>query len=145
MEKEKKESIQKVQTMHNEIRDLKSKLQEYECGKSANVKKLEDSLTEALKSNKRVQDNLEKEKQLANNRYHANTKLMEEMGELRKEKSRVETEHKSLQSLLEKKKAAEMELETMVKDLKDKLGKFDGDKKSAMKMEKGLATTISGF
>ena len=45
IEKEKKESIQKVQTMHNEIRDLKSKLQEYESGKSANVKKLEDSLT----------------------------------------------------------------------------------------------------
>ena len=99
-------------------------------------------LTEALKSNKRVQDNLEKEKQLANNRYHANTKLMEEMGELKKEKSKVETEHKGLQSLLEKKKAAEMELETMVKDLKDKLGKFDGDKKSAMKMEKGLLSLI---
>ena len=67
---------------------------------------------------------------------------MEEMGELKKEKSKVETEHKSLQSLLEKKKAAEMELETMVKDLKDKLGKFDGDKKSAMKMEKGLLSLI---
>ena len=67
---------------------------------------------------------------------------MEEMGELKKEKSKVETEHKGLQSLLEKKKAAEMELETMVKDLKDKLGKFDGDKKSAMKMEKGLLSLI---
>lgn len=106
------------------------------------MKKLEDSLTEALKSNKRVQENLEKEKQLAANRYHTNTKLMEEMAEVKKDKAKAEAEHKSLQSLLDKKKAAESELESMVKDLKEKLGKFDGDKKSAMKMEKAKRDNV---
>merc|ERR1712038_2087183 len=123
IEKEKKEGIQKIQQMHNEIRDLKSKLQDYEAGKVQDVKKLEDSLTETLKSNKKVQEALE---------------------EVKKEKQKVEFDQKNLQALLDKRKQAEKELETMVKDLKEKLDKYDVDKKSVMKMEKAkrdVATT----
>ena len=61
---------------------------------------------------------------------------------MKKDKTKAETEQKNLQSLLEKKKAAESELEAMIKDLKEKLGKFDGDKKSAMKMEKAKRDTV---
>ena len=45
VDKERKDAVQKIQSMHNETRDLKSKLADYEAGRSANVKKLEDSLT----------------------------------------------------------------------------------------------------
>jgi len=38
--------------------------------------------------------------------------------------------------VLEKKKQAEKELENMVKDLKEKLDKYDNEKKSVVKMEK---------
>jgi len=75
LEKEKKEGIQKIQTMHQvrlsslfynfkhkkgkisiqEIRDLKNKLEEFEANKAVEIRKLEDSLTETLKSNKKAQ------------------------------------------------------------------------------------------
>lgn len=37
---------------------------------------------------------------------------------------------------MEKKKVAEKELETMVKDLKEKLDKYDTEKKAALKVRK---------
>ena len=55
VEKEKKDGLQKIQTMHQEIRDLKTKLADFEANKAKEIKKLEDSLTETLKSNKKAQ------------------------------------------------------------------------------------------
>ena len=79
VDKEKKEGIQKIQTMHNEIRDLKSKLQDYEAGKVQDVKKLEDSLTETLKSNKKVQEALEQDKVMIAELEAARKKIGDEL------------------------------------------------------------------
>ena len=83
VEKEKKEGIQKIQQMHNEIRDLKSKLQDYEAGKVQDVKKLEDSLTETLKSNKKVQEALEQDKVMIAELEAARKKLGDELEEVK--------------------------------------------------------------
>merc|ERR1712141_514707 len=53
IDKERKEGLQKIQTIHSEIKDLKAKLSEYESNKAKEIKKLQDSLTESLKSNKK--------------------------------------------------------------------------------------------
>merc|ERR1712080_637264 len=66
----------------------------------------------------------------------ARTKMGDELSEVKKDKQKVETEQKNLQALLDKKKQAERELELMVRDLKEKIDKYDVDKKSVMKMEK---------
>jgi len=58
------------------------------------------------------------------------------MSSLRKDKQKVETEMKNLQSVLDKKKQAEKELENMIKDLKEKVDKYENEKKSSVKMEK---------
>jgi DNA repair exonuclease SbcCD ATPase subunit len=136
VDNEKKEGIKKIQSMHNEIRDLKSKLQDYEAGKVQDVKKLEDSLTETLKSNKKVQEALEQDKVMIAELEAARKKMGDELTEVKKDKQKVETDQKNLQGLLDKKKQAERELELMVKDLKEKIDKYDVDKKSVMKMEK---------
>ena len=136
VDKEKKEGIQKIQSMHNEIRDLKSKLQDYEAGKVQDVKKLEDSLTETLKSNKKVQEALEQDKVMIAELEAARKKMGDELTEVKKDKQKVETDQKNLQGLLDKKKQAERELESMIKDFKEKIDKYDVDKKSVMKMEK---------
>ena len=48
-----------------------------------------------------------------------------------------------MNSILEKKKKAENELEAMVKDLKEKLDKYDQDKKSVLKGEKNKREAVS--
>jgi hypothetical protein len=45
VEKEKKDGLQKIQTMHQEIRDLKSKLADFEANKAKEIKKLEVSIS----------------------------------------------------------------------------------------------------
>ena len=48
-----------------------------------------------------------------------------------------------MNSILEKKKKAENELEAMVKDLKEKLDKYDQDKKGVLKGEKNKREAVS--
>ena len=45
VDKERKEGLQKIQTMHSEIKDLKAKLSDFESNKAKEIKKLQDSLT----------------------------------------------------------------------------------------------------
>merc|ERR1711953_454420 len=67
VDKERKDALQKIQSLHNENKDLKSKLSEFEASKSQETKKLQDALTEALKSNKKVQEQAEAEKMRCKN------------------------------------------------------------------------------
>ena len=136
VDKERKDGIQKIQTMHAEIRDLKAKLSEFEANKAKEMKKLQDSLTESLKSNKKVQEGLEAEKNKVRNLEDSKATMEAEVAAFKKEKSKVEAEAKNLTSILDKKKKAESELETMIRDLKEKLDKYENDKKAALKGEK---------
>ena len=115
MEKEKKEGLQKIQAMNQEIRDLKTKLNDFEANKAKEIKKLEDSLTDSLKSNKKAQETLDNEKVVISEVEGSKKKLLDEISTLKKDKQKVETEMKNLQSVLDKKKQAEKELENMIK------------------------------
>lgn len=115
MEKEKKEGLQKIQAMNQEIRDLKTKLNDFEANKAKEIKKLEDSLTDSLKSNKKAQETLDHEKVVISEVEGSKKKLLDEISTLKKDKQKVETEMKNLQSVLDKKKQAEKELENMIK------------------------------
>ncbi len=98
VEKEKKEGLQKIQTMHQEIRDLKTKLADFEANKAKEIKKLEDSLTETLKSNKKAQETLDQEKVLVSEVEGAKKKLTDEIASLKKDKLKIESDYKNLQS-----------------------------------------------
>ena len=63
-EAEKKDGLHKIQAMNIEMKQLRMKLEEFEASKAADIKRLEASLTESLKSNKKVADNLDQ--QIAN-------------------------------------------------------------------------------
>ena len=119
MEKEKKEGLQKIQAMNQEIRDLKTKLNDFEANKAKDIKKLEDSLTDSLKSNKKAQETLDHEKVVISEVEGSKKKLLDEISTLKKDKQKVETEMKNLQSVLDKKKQAEKELENMIKVVPD--------------------------
>ena len=69
--------------------------------------------------------------------------LREELESVRRDKAKLETDHKTLQSLSEKRKAAERDLEAMVKDLKEKLDKYDNEKKGAAKVEKARRESVT--
>ena len=75
--------------MNQEIRDLKSKINDFEANKAKEIKKLEDSLTETLKSNKRAQETLDHEKQVMSESEGAKKKLNEEISTLKKDKQKV--------------------------------------------------------
>ena len=62
--------------------------------------------------------------------------LEAEIAAFKKEKAKAESEAKNLSGILEKKKKAENELEEMIKDLKEKLDKYENEKKTALKGEK---------
>ena len=143
VDKEKKESVQKIQTMHQEIRDLKSKIEDFESNKAIEIKKLEDSLTETLKSNKKTLETLDQEKSAVSEVENSKKKLNDDMANLRKEKAKIESEHKNLQTVLDKKKQGEKELENMIKDLKDKLDKYENEKKSVVKLEKAKRDAVT--
>ena len=136
VDKDRREGLQKIQTMHGEMRDLKAKLTDFEANKAKETKKLQDSLTEALKSNKKAQDNLEAEKNKMRPYEESKATMEAEVTAFKKEKVKIEAEAKNLSGILEKKKKAECELEAMIKDLKEKLDKYENDKKSANKGEK---------
>ena len=65
------------------------------------------------------------------------------MAAFKKEKVKIEAEAKNLSGILEKKKKAECELEAMIKDLKEKLDKYENDKKSALKGEKNKREAVN--
>ena len=129
VDKDRREGLQKIQTMHGEMRDLKAKLTDFEANKAKETKKLQDSLTEALKSNKKAQDNLEAEKNKMRTYEESKATMEAEVTAFKKEKVKIEAEAKNLSGILEKKKKAECELEAMIKDLKEKLDKYENDKK----------------
>jgi chromosome segregation ATPase len=85
-------------------RDLKSKLNDFEANKAKEIKKLEDSLTETLKSNKKAQETLDHEKVVIAEAESGKKKLLDEIASLKKEKQKAETEQKNLQAVLDKKK-----------------------------------------
>ena len=136
VDKERKDALQKIQSLHNENKDLKSKLSEFEASKSQETKKLQDALTEALKSNKKVQEQAETEKMKYKNLEEAKQTFEADLAALKKEKAKAENEAKNLGGILDKKKKAENELEEMIKDLKEKLDKYENEKKTALKGEK---------
>jgi myosin protein heavy chain len=143
IDKERKEGLQKIQSMHGEIRDLKAKLSEFEANKAKETKKLQDSLTESLKSNKKVQDSLDSERSKIRSLEESKATMEAEVAAFKKEKTKVEAEAKNLANILEKKKKAENELEAMIKDLKDKLDKYENDKKNALKGEKNKREAVN--
>ena len=62
VDKERKDALQKIQSLHSENKEMKSKLSDFEATKMKETKKLQEALTEALKSNKKVQDQVDTEK-----------------------------------------------------------------------------------
>ena len=96
VDKERKEGLQKIQAMHSEIKDLKVKLSDFELNKTKDIKKLQDSLTESLKSNKKVQELVDAEKSKIQGLEDSKTTLETEIQAFKKEKLKVETEAKNL-------------------------------------------------
>ena len=95
MEKEKKEGLQKIQAMNQEIRDLKTKLNDFEANKAKEIKKLEDSLTDSLKSNKKAQETLDHEKVVISEVEGSKKKLLDEISTLKKDKQKVDKRSRS--------------------------------------------------
>ena len=87
------------------------------------MKRLEESLEEASESSKKALLDADKERGSLDKVKSESKTLREELEGVRRDKAKLETDHKNLLSLSEKRKAAERDLEVMVKDLKEKLDK----------------------
>merc|ERR1712142_886382 len=64
IETEKKDNVNKIQTMHAEMKELRRTLEEFESNKSQEIANLQASLTKSLLANREVTENFDKERKL---------------------------------------------------------------------------------
>jgi chromosome segregation ATPase len=143
VESDRKEGLHKIQALNIEMKQMRMKLEEFEANKAADVKRLEASLTESLKSNKKVADNLNQEKEIIAQMENHKESLEEEIEKLKIENRNIQSECKKHASTIENKKKLENELESMVSDLKDKVEKYEDEKKAIAKAERMRKTSVA--
>ena len=146
-ETEKKDGLVKIQSMNNEIKELKRNLEEFEANKSSEIRNLEQSLTKSLTANKTITDHLEQEKTLVRDLENLKSSLEDDIEKMKIDARKSETEISKQLELIKNKKMVEEEMLANIRDLEAKIEKFEEEKKVVAKAERmrksSVATKVS--
>jgi chromosome segregation ATPase len=142
-ETEKKETLNKMQAMHTETKELRRALEEFEANKASEVKNLEASLTKSLTANKQMTDSLAAERKMVAELEQTKSNLQEEIEKLLIDQRRRDSEVQGYISAIENKKKTEEEMLATIKDLEGKVEKIEDDKKAALRAEKMRKTSVA--
>ena len=143
IESEKGDNAGKVQQMHREIQELKQTLNDYESNKSQEVTNLQNSLTKSLMANKELSANFEKEKKLVADMEDSRVMLQEQIEKLQIDNKKQATDVKNYLETIKNKKKVEEELLQTIQEIKEKVEKYEDEKKNMIKAEKMRKTSVA--
>ncbi|XP_040567448.2 LOW QUALITY PROTEIN: uncharacterized protein [Lepeophtheirus salmonis] len=125
----KRDATSQIETLSNEIRSLRAAKE----SKDRDLKKIECSQTDIAESNVRLLKEIEDAKSLIKSSQNENDKLHLEFINF---KSSSDDKIKSLESQIKSNQGQELERNSLIRDLKNKIEKFENEKKNVIKSEK---------
>ena len=135
--------MNKIQTMHEEMKDLRRTLEEFEANKASEIKNLEASLTKSLSANKAVNDKFAKEQTAVAQMENSSSELREKIEKLEIDNRKQQESVKSYLEVIKNKKKVEEELLDTIRDIKDKVEKYEEEKKNIAKAERMRKSSVA--
>ena len=129
--------------MHHEMRDLKQTLDDFESNKSQEVTNLQSSLTKSLLANRELSENFEKEKKLVSEMENTRVTLQEQIEKLQIDNKKQQTDVKNYLETIKNKKRVEEELLQTIQEIKEKVEKYEEEKKNMIRAEKMRKTSVA--
>ena len=143
IEAEKKDNLNKIQTMHAEMKDLRRTLEEFESNKATEIQNLEVSLTKSLSANKAVTDKFGQEQRLVNDMQQSNAELKEQIEKLEIDNRKQQESVKGYLEVIKNKKKVEEELLDTIREIKEKVEKYEEEKKQIAKAERLRKSSVA--
>ena len=143
VENEKRDSVGKIQMMSNEIRDLKRTLDDFESNKSQEVTNLQSSLTKSLLANRELSEKFETERKLVADMENTRVSLQEQIEKLQIDNKKQHNDVKTYLETIKNKKKVEEELLQTIQEIKEKVEKYEDEKKNMIKAEKMRKTSVA--
>ena len=143
IEAEKKDNLNKIQSMHAEMKDLRRTLEEFESNKATEIQNLEVSLTKSLSANKAVTDKFGQEQRLVNDMQQSNAELKEQIEKLEIDNRKQQESVKGYLEVIKNKKKVEEELLDTIREIKEKVEKYEEEKKQIAKAERLRKSSVA--
>jgi len=143
IEAEKKDNVNKIQTMHAEMKELRRTLEDFESNKSQEIANLQASLTKSLLANREVTENFDKERKLVVEMENANSALQEQIEKLQIDSRKQQADAKNYLDTIKNKKKVEEELLETIQEIKDKVEKYEEEKKAIAKAERMRKSSVA--
>ena len=143
IEADKKDSLNKIQTMHSEMKDLRRTLEDFEANKASEIRSLETSLTKSLSANKVVNDKFVKEQNIVASMEQSNSDLKGQIERLEIDNRKQQESAKSYLEVIKNKKKVEEELLDTIREIKEKVEKYEGEKKNLAQAERLRKSSVA--
>lgn len=143
IEAEKKDNVNKIQVMHAEMKELRRTLEDFEANKSQEIANLQASLTKSLLANREVTENFDKERKLVVEMENANSALQEQIEKLQIDSRKQQADAKNYLDTIKNKKKVEEELLETIQEIKDKVEKYEEEKKAIAKAERMRKSSVA--
>ena len=143
MEAEKRDNLNKIQNMHTEMKDLRRTLEEFESNKASEIRNLEASLTKSLSANKAVNDKFGHEQRMVGAMEQSNAELKEQIEKLEIDNRKQQESVKGYLEVIKNKKKVEEELLDTIREIKEKVEKYEEEKKNIAKAERLRKSSVA--
>merc|ERR1712013_750976 len=128
---------------HAEMKELRRTLEEFEANKSQEIANLQASLTKSLLANREVTENFDKERKLVVEMENANSALQEQIEKLQIDNRKQQADAKSYLDTIKNKKKVEEELLETIQEIKEKVEKYEEEKKQMAKAERLRKSSVA--
>ena len=129
--------------MHSEMKDLRRTLEDFEANKASEIRSLETSLTKSLSANKVVNDKFVKEQNIVASMEQSNSDLKGQIERLEIDNRKQQESAKSYLEVIKNKKKVEEELLDTIREIKEKVEKYEGEKKNLAQAERLRKSSVA--
>ena len=143
IEAEKRDNLNKIQNMHAEMKELRNTLEEFESNKASEIRNLEASLTKSLSANKAVNDKFGHEQRMVGAMEQANAELKEQIEKLEIDNRKQQESVKGYLEVIKNKKKVEEELLDTIREIKEKVERYEEEKKNVAKAERLRKSSVA--
>ena len=143
LEAEKAEGASKIQIMQNEMKDLRRTLDDFESTKTHEINTLQSSLTKSLLANRDLSENFQKEKKLVADMENTGANLQEQIEKMQIDNKKQQSDVKNYLETIKNKKKVEEELLQTIQDIKEKVEKYEEEKKNMIKAERLRKSSVA--
>ena len=143
VESEKRDGVGRIEAMQAEMRQLRMTLEDFESNKSQEANSLQTSLTKSLLANRELSEKFEREKKLVADMENTKCSLQEQIEKLQIDAKKQQMDAKNYLETIKNKKKVEEELLQTIQEIKEKVEKYEGEKKSMIQAEKMRKSSVA--